>query len=158
MEHLVANRTCVRIPLAGELSPFHLEDLIGSRAWESLSGDTSRSIYDRLAEILTPRWSTSFAGVVDPVQLYERFELFCLLQLLKHRGIDEESLNDSIKKNQFRHYTSGRLEMFSSARKRLSEEMLIPEFRAPLVDAGFGYGSDAYLQIYFEGLQRVTRF
>lgn len=100
MEHLVANRTSVRIPLTEELSPFHLEELIGSRAWESLSGDASRSIYDRLAEILTLRWSTSFAGVADPVQLYERFELFCLLQLFKHRGIDEESLNDSIKANQ----------------------------------------------------------
>lgn len=158
MEHLVANRTSVRIPLTEELSPFHLEDLIGSKTWESLSGDASKSIYDRLAEVLTPLWSTSFAGVADPVQLYERFELFCLLQLLKHRGIDEESLNDSIKANQFRRLIHGRLDMFSSARRRLSEEMLIPEFRVPLIEAGFGYGSDTYLQNFFEAFQRMTRY
>ena len=158
MEHLVANRTSARIPLTEELSPFHLEDLVGIRHWESLRGDESGSIYNRLAEVLTPRWSTSFASVGDPAQLYERFELFCLLQFLKHRGVDEESLKDSIKKNQFRHYLYGRLRVSSSARKHLCEEMLLSEFRAPVVKAGFGYGSDTYLQTFFEGLQRVTGY
>lgn len=114
--------------------------------------------YNRLAEVLTPRWSTSFASVGDPAQLYERFELFCLLQFLKHRGVDEESLKESIKKNQFQHYLYGRLRVSSSARKHLYEEMLLPEFRAPVVEAGFGYGSDTYLQTFFDGLQRVTRY
>jgi hypothetical protein len=160
MEHPVGNRTSVRVPLAEELSPYHLEDLIGSHMWESLGSEDSRSrsLYDRFAELLTPRWATSFAGVVDSVHLYERFELLCLLHFLKYRDIDEESLADSIKSNQFRRLIYGRLEMYPSARKRLSEEMLIAELRAPLVEAGFGYGSDTYLHIFFESLQRMTRF
>jgi hypothetical protein len=155
MEHPIANRTNVRIPLTEELSPYHLEDLTGSRSWTSVDGSVSRSMYDRLAEILTPSWSTSFAGVADPTQLYERFELFCLLQLLKYRDIDEASLTDGIKANQFRRWIHGRLGMVSSARRRLSEEMAIAEFRAPLAEAGFGFGSDAYLEKFFEALQRV---
>ncbi|MGC3345170.1 hypothetical protein ACPTIO_13835, partial [Enterococcus faecalis] len=54
MEHPIANETSVRMPLIEELSPYYLEDLTGSQAWESLDSGTSRSIYDRFAEILAP--------------------------------------------------------------------------------------------------------
>lgn len=158
MEHPIANQTSVRIPLIEELSPYYLEDLTGSQAWESLDSGTSRSIYDRMAEILSPAWSTSFAGVSDPTQLYERFELFCLLQLFKYREVNEESLTDAIQKNQFRHWIHGRLGTVRAARRRLSEEMSLEEFRAPLITAGFGFASDAYLKMFFEALQRMTRF
>lgn len=158
MEHPIANQTSVRIPLIEELSPYYLEDLTGSQVWETLDGGTSRSIYDRLAEILTPAWSTSFAGVSDPIQLYERFELFCLLQLFKHRDVNEASLTDAIQKNQFRHWIHGRLGTVRAARRRLSEEMSLAEFRAPLVTAGFGFASEAYLKTFFEAFQRMARF
>ncbi|MFJ4347637.1 SIR2 family protein [Pseudomonas sp. NPDC089401] len=153
MEHPIANRTNVRIPLTEELSPYCLEDLTGSRSWESLV--PSRTLYDRVAEVLMPTWAPSFAGLADPTQLYERFELFCLLQLLKYRDIDEESLADGIRVNQFKRWVHGRLGMISSARRRLSEEMAVPEFRAPLADAGFGFGSGTYLEKFFSALQRV---
>lgn len=158
MEQPIANETSVRMPLIEELSPYCLEDLTGSQAWESLDSGTSRSIYDRFAEILAPAWSTSFAGVSDPTQLYERFELFCLLQLFKYRDVNEESLTDAIQKNQFSRWIHGRLGTVRSARRRLSEEMSLQEFRAPLVTAGFGFASDAYLKMFFEALQRMTRF
>ena len=158
MEHPIANQTSVRIPLIEELSPYYFENLTGSGAWESLESGTSRSIYDRIAEILAPAWSTSFAGVSDPTQLYERFELCCLLQLFKHRDMNEESLTDAIQKNQFRHWVYGRLGTVRAARRLLSEEMSLQEFRAPLVTAGFGFASDAYLKMFFEALQRMTRF
>ena len=158
MEHPIANETSVRMPLIEELSPYYLEDLTGSQAWESLDSGTSRSIYDRFAEILAPSWSTSFAGVSDPTQLYERFELFCLLQLFKYREVNEELLIDAIQRNQFSRWIHGRLRTVRSARRRLSEEMSLQEFRAPLVTAGFGFASDAYLKMFFEALQRMTRF
>jgi hypothetical protein len=158
MEHPVANQTSVRVPLIEELSPYYLEDQTGSRVWESLDDGNSSSIYDRLAETLTPAWSTSFAGVSDPTQLYERFELFCLLQLFKYRDVNEESLTDAIQKNQFSRWIHGRLGTVRAARRRLSEEMSLEEFRAPLSKAGFGFASDAYLKLFFEALQRMTRF
>lgn len=153
MEHPIANRTNVRIPLTEELSPYCLEDLTGNRSWEWLG--TPRTLCDRLAEVLTPSWAPSFAGVADPTQLYERFELFCLLQLLKYRDINEELLTEGIRANQFKRWIHGRLGMISSARRQIAEEMAVPEFRAPLSEAGFGFGSDTYLEKFFAALQRV---
>lgn len=34
--------------------------------------------------------------------------------------------------------------------------MLQPEYRAPVAEAGFGYGSDTYLQKFFEAFRQVV--
>ncbi|WP_065614954.1 SIR2 family protein [Pseudomonas moraviensis] len=141
------------------LSPFYVEDGTGLiQHWRGFEGQSNAKtpMSNRLASVLTARWAQNFAGVHDPVLLYERFEFLCLLRFAQERGVDEGVLNDMVGKNQFRHIAMGRLSWNSETIKRFAHEYSTDEYKAPLLAAGFALGSQSYLKRFLEGLLRVS--
>ena len=144
-----------------ELSPFYVEGDSGLHPlWQGFEGQSNAKtpLSNRLASVLSARWAQSFAGVQEPTLLYERFELLCLLCFAQQRGVTEESLNDMIERNQFRHIAAGRLSWHLETVNRFIHEYSMDEYKIPLLAAGFAYGSESFLQRFLEGLQRVVRW
>jgi hypothetical protein len=144
-----------------ELSPFYVEDGAGLlQLWREFEGQTDAKtpLSNRLASVLSARWAQSFVGAHDPVLLYERFEFLCLLRFAQERGITEETLNDMIERNQFRHMAMGRLSWHSETINRFVHEYSMDDYKTPLFEAGFAFGSQSYLQRFLEGLQRLSRW
>nr|WP_259407053.1 SIR2 family protein [Pseudomonas sp. S07E 245] len=144
-----------------ELSPFYLESGNGLLAhWKTLEGQSSARtpLSNRLASLISCKWAPSFAGVHDPELLYERFEFMNLLFFVQENGVNEEQLNILIQQSQFRNIAMGRLSWHSETISRFAQEYSIPEFREPLLAAGFAFGSESYLQRFLEGLARFNRW
>ncbi|MCF5031547.1 SIR2 family protein [Pseudomonas syringae] len=144
-----------------ELSPFYLEAGNGLLAhWKTLEDQSNARtpLSNRLASLITCKWAPSFAGVQDPELLYERFEFLNLLFFAQANGVNEEELNNRIQQNQFRNIAMGRLSWHSETISRFAQEYSTPEFNAPLLAAGFAYGSESYLQRFLEGLGRMSRW
>lgn len=155
------NRREIPSVMGEELSPFYVEDGTGLlQHWRGFDGQTNAKtpLSSRLASVLSTRWAQSFAGVHDPVLLYERFEFLCLLRFTQQRGVNEDVLNDMIEKNQFRQIAMGRLTWHSETINRFIHEYSTDEYKAPLLAAGFALGSQSYLQRFLEGLQRLSRW
>ncbi|MGU9838247.1 SIR2 family protein [Pseudomonas salmasensis] len=144
-----------------ELSPFYIESGNGLLPhWKSLEGqsDARTPLSNRLAAVISPKWAPTFAGVHDPELLYERFELLSLLYFSQARGVTEAVLNDMIEQNKFRQVAMGRLSWHSETISRFVHEYSTDEYKAPLLAAGFAFGSDSYLQRFLEGLTRLSRW
>lgn len=142
-----------------ELSPFYLESGSGLLAhWKTLEGQSSARtpLSNRLASLISCRWAPSFAGVHDPELLYERFEFMNLLFFVQANGVNEEQLNNRILQSQFRNIAMGRLSWHSETISRFAQEYSIPEFKEPLLSAGFAFGSETYLKRFLEGLARLS--
>lgn len=80
-----------------------------------------------------------------------------LLFFVQANGVNEEELNNRIQQNQFRNIAMGRLSWHSETISRFAQEYSIPEFKEPLLAAGFAFGSESYLQRFLEGLARLGR-
>ncbi|WP_236066215.1 SIR2 family protein [Pseudomonas palmensis] len=144
-----------------ELSPFYLECGNGLlERWKTLEGQSSARtpLSNRLASLISCKWAPSFAGVHDPELLYERFEFMNLLFFVQENGVNEEQLNILIQQSQFRNIAMGRLSWHSETISRFAQEYSIPEFKEPLLAAGFAFGSESYLQRFLEGLARFSRW
>ena len=144
-----------------ELSPFYLEAANGLLAhWKTLEGQSNARtpLSNRLASHICGKWAPSFAGVQNPELLYERFEFLNLLYFVQANGVDEEGLDNRIQQNQFRSIAMGRLSWHSATISRFSQEYSTPEFKAPLLAAGFALGSESYLHKFLEGLARFSRW
>lgn len=144
-----------------ELSPFYLEASSGLLThWKTLEGQSNARtpLSNRLASHITCKWAPSFAGVQNPELLYERFELLNLLFFAQAHGVNEEELNNRIQQNKFRNIAMGRLSWHSETISRFTQEYSTPEFSAPLLAAGFAFGSESYLQKFLEGLARFSRW
>jgi len=144
-----------------ELSPFYLESGSGLLAhWKTLEGQSNARtpLSNRFASHITCKWAPSFAGVQDPELLYERFEFLNLLFFVEANGVNEEELNNRIQQNQFRGITMGRLSWHSETISRFAHEYSTQEFKAPLLAAGFAFGSESYLHLFLEGLSRLSRW
>ncbi|ENB9666106.1 MULTISPECIES: SIR2 family protein [Pseudomonas] len=144
-----------------ELSPFYLEAGNGLLThWKTLEGQSNARtpLSNRLASHISCKWAPSFAGVQNPELLYERFEFLNLLYFVQANGVNEEELNNRIQQNQFRNIAMGRLSWHSETISRFSQEYSTPEFSAPLLAAGFAFGSESYLQKFLEGLARFSRW
>ncbi|PRB42580.1 hypothetical protein CQ009_26755 [Pseudomonas sp. MYb2] len=157
----VINRRELPTVVGVDLSPFYLE--AGSNLtphWKGFEGETNSQtpLSNRLASVLCPRWAPAFAGVHDADLLYERFEFLCLMSFVKERGVTEEVLNDMIEKGQFRQIAVGRLSWHSETINRFAHEYSTHEYKMPLLEAGFAFGSETYLQRFLEGLQRLSRY
>lgn len=144
-----------------ELSPFYMESGNGLfQHWKTLEGQSTAKtpLSNRLAIVITSKWAPTFAGVHDPVLLYERFEFLSLLYFVQMRGVTEEVLNDMIEQSKFGQMVLGRLSWHSETINRFVHEYSTQEYKAPLLAAGFAFGSDAYLQRFLEGLTRLSRW
>ena len=144
-----------------ELSPFHMESGNGLlEHWKSVEGQSKAKtpLSNRLAEVISPKWASTFAGVDDPELLYERFEFLSLLYFLPKHEVTEEVLNDMIVRREFRHMATGRLFWHSETVSRFVHEYSTPEYKAPLLAAGFAFGSESYLQRFLEGLTSLSRW
>lgn len=144
-----------------ELSPFYLEAGNGLLAhWKTLEGQSNARtpLSNRLASHICGKWAPSFAGVQNPELLYERFEFLNLLYFVQANGVNEAELNNRIQQNQFRNIAMGRLSWHSETISRFSQEYSTPEVNAPLLAAGFAFGSESYLQRFLEGLAQFSRW
>lgn len=144
-----------------ELAPFFLESATGLHSyWQSTDGQARKytPLSNRLTEVVVPKWAPAFAGIQDPAQLYERFEFLSLLFFAQERDVTEEVLNERIKEGGFKYIAMGRLSWNSSTINRFSHEYLTSEYKQPLLEAGFAFGSENYLQRFLEGLKRLPRF
>lgn len=144
-----------------ELSPFYMEFGHGLLAhWKSLEGQSNAKtpLSNRLAAVISPKWAPTFAGVHDPELLYERFEFLSLLYFVQKHDVTEEALNDMIEQSKFRQIAMGRLSWHSETISRFVHEYSAPEYKAPLLAAGFAFGSESYLQRFLEGLTRLSRW
>ncbi|MEE4075187.1 SIR2 family protein [Pseudomonas viridiflava] len=144
-----------------ELSPFYVESGNGLLShWKTLEGQSNAQtpLSNRLATQIAPKWAPTFAGVYDPVLLYERFEFLSMLFFCQMRDITEEVLNDMIEQSKFRQVAIGRLSWHSETISRFVHEYSTDEYKAPLLEAGFAFGSDSYLQRFLEGMTRLSRW
>lgn len=142
-----------------ELSPFHMESGNGLLAhWKTLEGQSNAKtpLSNRLASVISRKWAPTFAGIHDPELLYERFEFMSLLYFVQMRGVTEDTLNDMIDRGSFRQMALGRLSWHSETISRFTHEYSTQEYKAPLLAAGFAFGSEAYLHRFLEGLTRVS--
>lgn len=156
----LVSRSDIPMLIGAELSPFYLEDSCPDQ-WKGFEGqeDKKTPLSNRLATFLTPRWAPSFAGISDPELLYEWFEFLCLLNfVVKDRGISQVVLENMIQFGTMRDIAFGRLSWHSATIRRFAEELSLDEHRQPLLDAGFAYGSDTYLDLFLGGLKRLGRF
>jgi len=142
-----------------ELSPFYLEDHC-KQQWKSFEGEENSKtpLSNRLAMNLSPRWAPSFAGVCEVGLLYEWYEFLCLLNFAKERGVTQETLDDIIQRGTFRTIAYGRISWNSETIYRFAEELSHPENKRLLLEAGFAYSSDQYLDTFMEGLKRLARY
>lgn len=144
-----------------QLSPFYMEAGNGLHAhWTTTEGQSSAKtpLSNRLTNIVTPRWAPTFAGVDDPELLYERFEFLSLLYFSQQRDVTEDVLNEMIEHGKFRSIAIGRLSWRSETVTRFAHEYATPEYKDPLLAAGFAFGSESYLQRFLEGLTRLPRW
>ncbi|MDT6918389.1 SIR2 family protein [Pseudomonas atacamensis] len=148
----------IAVILGVELSPFYLEEHCKA-LWQTFEGENNSKtpLSNRLASLLTPRWAPSFAGVCNPELLYERFEFLCLLNFIKDRGVTQDVLDDIAQRGTFRNIAYGRLSWHSDTIYRFTEELSHQEHKVPLLEAGFAYGSEQYLDSFMQGLTRLAR-
>ena len=106
--------------------------------------------------MLIPRWAPDFAGIESAELLYERFEFLCLLHFLKLRDVNQESLSSMIERNQTSQISLGRISLVEDRIIRLAQEYSTDEHRVPLLEAGFAFGSEKYLQDVLDALQSAA--
>jgi hypothetical protein len=144
-----------------ELSPFLLEVNAGLLScWKSFKGQNNQRtpLSNRLAGLVTSKWTPSFAGVHDAELLYERYEFLSLLFFVQSQGVDEEQLNSQVQQKRFQNIALGRLSWHSETITRFAQEYATQEFKAPLLAAGFAFGSESYLQQFLQGLSQASRW
>lgn len=158
-ESTIAIDSRITMPLGESFNPAYFESVTQKTIWQSFPGqDQAKTpLSNRLAEVLTPRWAHSFAGLGDPVMLFDRFEFYCVLYFTESRNITEASIQNYIQRGQVRHLITGRLGWHRNAISTIEEEMSHDEFRAPLLEAGFAYGSQRFLELFFECLRISAR-
>lgn len=97
------------------------------------------------------------ALIVDPVMLFDRFEFYCALYFTKTRNVTESSIQEYIERGQAKYIITGRPGWKRDAMSTIEEEMSHDEFRTPLLEAGFAYGSQKYLESFFACLRQSAR-
>lgn len=159
-ESTIAIDSRITMALGESFNPAHFESVTQKSIWQSLPGhDQAKTpLSNRLAEELAPRWAPSFAGLGDPVMLFDRFEFYCALYFTKACNTTESSMQEHLQKGQARNIIIGRPEWNRSAISTIEEEMSHDEFRTPLLEAGFAFGSQKYLELFFECLRQSTRW
>ncbi|WP_122761644.1 SIR2 family protein [Pseudomonas viridiflava] len=144
-----------------ELSPFYMESGNGLHAhWKTTEEQSAAKtpLSNRLTSIVTPRWAPTFAGVHDPELLYERFEFLSLLYFIQKRDVTEAVLDEVIEEGKLQTIVMGRLSWHSETITRFAHEYATPEYKQPLLAAGFAFGSEKYLQRFLDGLARLSRW
>lgn len=151
---LLNRRRSRTLSMGEELSPFVIESN-NRQIWNAFEGqESSRSPFsNRLACDLTPRWAPDFAGVESPELLYERFEFLSLLNFTKMGGLTQEVLSEMIQRNQFNRLSLGRISLRDESITRFAQEYSTDEYRLPLLEAGFAFGSEKYLQDFLGAMQ-----
>lgn len=159
-ESTIATDSRITMSLGESFSPTFFESITNTSIWQSFPGQEQNKtpLSNRLAEELTPRWAQSFAGLGDPVMLFDRFEFYCALYFTELRDITETNIQEYIKRNQAKYIITGRPEWNRSAISTIKEEMSHDEFRRPLLEAGFAYGSERFLELFFECTRISTRY
>ncbi|NNA16261.1 hypothetical protein HBN82_10365 [Pseudomonas lundensis] len=137
-----------------ELAPFLIESH-SRQVWNTFEGQerAKAPFSNRLASVLVPRWAPDFAGIESPELLYERFEFLCLLHFMKLRNVNQESLNSMIERSQTKQISLGRISLVEETILRLANEYSTDENRTPLLEAGFAFGSEKYLEDLLGALQ-----
>lgn len=145
------NRT---LSMGEELSPFIIENN-NRQTWNAFNGQerAKAPFSNRLACELTPQWAPDFAGVESPESLYERFEFLCLLHFFKMRSGTQEALTDMIQRGSISRMLFGRISLLEETITRLAHEYSADEYRMPLLEAGFAFGSEQYLNDFLEVLK-----
>ena len=158
-ESTIAFESRIFMPLGESFNPAYFESVTQREVWELLPGrDKEKTpLSNHLAEDLVPRWANSFAGLGDPVMLFDRFEFYCALYFIEARSITEEYIQEYMSRRQVKHLISGRPAWNRSAIRTIEEEMCHDEFRGPLLEAGFAYGSKKFLELFFECLRMSAR-
>ena len=151
---LLNRRRSRTFSMGEELSPFLIESN-NRQSWNALEGQerAGSPFCNRLACDLTPRWASDFAGAESPELLYERFEFLCLLHFIRTQGVTQEVLSDMIQRNQFNQMSLGRISLHEETITRFAQEYSTDEYRLPLLEAGFAFGSEKYLQDILGALQ-----
>lgn len=158
-ESTIAIESRITMPMGESFNLGYFESVTQKSIWQSFPGQDQMKtpLSNRLAEELAPRWAPSFAGLGDPVMLFDRFEFYCALYFTKTRNVTETSIQEHIERGQAKHIITGRPGWKRDAIGTIEEEMSHDEFRTPLLEAGFAYGSQKYLELFFACLRQSAR-
>jgi hypothetical protein len=158
-ESTIAIESRITMPMGESFNLGYFESVTQKSIWQSFPGQDQMKtpLSNRLAEELAPRWAPSFAGLGDPVMLFDRFEFYCALYFTKTRNVTESSIQEHIERGQAKHIITGRPGWKRDAIGTIEEEMSHDEFRTPLLEAGFAYGSQKYLELFFACLRQSAR-
>ncbi|KAB0498265.1 SIR2 family protein [Pseudomonas lini] len=161
LESTIAIDSRITMSMGESFNLGYFESVTQKSIWQSLPGQDQMKtpLSNRLAEEVTPRWASSFAGLGDPVMLFDRFEFYCALYFTKTRNVTESSIQEHIERGQAKHIITGRSGWKRETISTIEEEMSHDEFRTPLLEAGFAYGSQKFLELFFACLrQSAQRF
>ena len=132
----------------------------GKNLWQQLEGfdNLKTPLSDHLLDVFMP-WSTSFVGISAGFELLlEQFEILSSITHLESTA--SADLAEALARRDFYNYMQmpvGRSAWHTSVRKQVLQHIQATDVKRALLEAGFGNGSEDFLDKSILNFQRIAR-